>query len=104
MLRITVLDNSNSTVLKLEGKLAGPWVDELEKSWNSVALSAKTGQLAVDLCNVTFVDIRGKVLLTKMHLAGVGLLAAGPMTRYIIDKIKSDNNGHKKEKVPHEIA
>jgi hypothetical protein len=102
MLKITVDANSGSTVLKLEGKLAGPWVEELEKSWNSVALSPQARRLSVDLCGVTFVDIHGKLLLTKMHLAGVDLAGDGVMTRYLIEKIEHECNGHKREETRHE--
>lgn len=70
MLKVTVSDDSGSVVLKLEGRLVGPWVDEVEKAWRSVANSAKAQHLAVDLCDVTFVDAAGKELLSRMHQAG----------------------------------
>lgn len=95
MLKITIAADSESTVLKLEGKLAGPWVEELEKTWNSVALSPPARRLSVDLGGVTFVDGQGNLLLTKMHLAGVNLAGDGIMTKYIIEKINQEYNGHK---------
>ncbi len=33
MLKITSHDNGKRTVLELDGKLVGPWVDELERVW-----------------------------------------------------------------------
>ena len=37
MLRITTEECKNPTELKLEGKLAGVWVDELEQTWHAFA-------------------------------------------------------------------
>jgi hypothetical protein len=102
MLKITVDANTKSTVLKLEGKLTGPWVEELERTWNSITLSPHALRTTVDLGGVTFVDIKGKLLLTKMHLAGVELAGDGAMTRFTIEKIKHDSNGHDREENRHE--
>ena len=33
MLKITTHDNGRRIVLELEGKLVGPWVNELERVW-----------------------------------------------------------------------
>ena len=34
MLKITTHDNGKRIVLELEGKLVGPWVNELERVWH----------------------------------------------------------------------
>jgi hypothetical protein len=95
MMKITFCNSSESAVLKVEGKLAGPWVDELERTWHSLNGTQISGHLQVDLCAVTYVDEEGKRLLQEMHKAGVDLVGDGIMTRYIIEKIKHDSNGHK---------
>lgn len=95
MMKITFCNSSETPVLKVEGKLAGPWVDELEKTWRAVQPALNAVPLQVDLCAVTHVDEGGKHLLQQMHKAGVELIGDGIMTRYIIEKIKHDSNGHK---------
>ena len=35
MLRITVHENQESLTFQLEGRLAGPWLRELEECWHS---------------------------------------------------------------------
>jgi hypothetical protein len=95
MMKITFCNGSETAELKVAGKLAGPWVDELEKTWHAVSPAAKSETLLVDLCQVTFVDAEGKRLLEQMHKAGVELVGDGIMTRYLIEKIKQDGNGHK---------
>ncbi len=95
MMKITFSNNSETAVLKVEGKLAGPWVDELERTWHAVQPTASAERFQVDLCGVTFVDAEGKHLLETMHKSGVDLVGEGIMTRYMIEKIKHDSNGHK---------
>ncbi len=48
MLRITVERGSESTTLKLEGKIIAPWTEELERMWRGMSLSPAES-LVVDL-------------------------------------------------------
>lgn len=75
-----------STVFHLEGKLAGPWVDELEASWRT-ATSGAERFVRVLLQSVTFIDERGKRLLDEMHRHGAELVAEGCMIKAIVEKI-----------------
>jgi outer membrane protein len=88
MLRIYIDRSPESTTLRLEGKLAGPWVNELEHCWQDV-LATPRKSLRVDLHDVTFVAAEGKALLARMHKQGVELIAAGPMTRSIVEEIRA---------------
>jgi hypothetical protein len=45
------------------------------------------GGAVVDLTGVTFVDAKGKALLTRMWQQGADLRAAGCLTRCIVDEI-----------------
>ncbi len=88
-MKITALGNEGERriVLKLEGRLAGLWVKELEEAWQE-ARQARAGQaVAIDLSQVTFIDEEGKKLLERMHRAGSQLFARGCLTRAIVDKI-----------------
>lgn len=77
MLRITCINEPKSPTLKLEGKLAGPWVDEVEKTWRSIRQPAGGQALVVDLNDVSFIDRAGEKLLKQMHVAGVAFFAEG---------------------------
>jgi hypothetical protein len=89
MLKITVSRGTGSVVIKLEGRLVGPWVEEAEKAWKSLNGSSQREQLRVDLCGVMFVDAKGQELLARMHQAGAELAALGPMTNYIVRGIEA---------------
>jgi hypothetical protein len=41
MLRITLHDNPESLTVQLEGRLAGPWVREVEDCWAPGPVSAR---------------------------------------------------------------
>ncbi len=85
MLKITVKRDETTSTLMLEGKLAGPWVAELQNSWD--AERATTKQVSLDLNEVTFVDADGKALLTKLHAEGAKLISKGCMIRSIVARI-----------------
>jgi hypothetical protein len=88
MLKITPQRTEDSTRLMLEGRLAGPWVDELERVWQDSRKSI-TGSLVVDLTGVTFIEQEGKSLLSRMWRDGAELLAVGCCSRSILEDIKS---------------
>ena len=86
MLRITFHQESEGTTVKLEGKLSGPWVEELERSWTAQPPDGSK-QVTVDLSDVTYIDPQGKKLLARMMGKGVFLQGTQLMARYIIDEI-----------------
>ena len=87
MLRITLEKNSQSTTLRLEGRLTGPWVDELERAWRAVTADPTDGRVSVDLTDVTFVGEDGKKLLEAMYREGAKLRASGCATRRLVEEI-----------------
>lgn len=66
MLRITVEEQNSSTTFRLEGKLKGDWVPELERCWREARSTNPNRHLMIDLVAVSFVDERGKFLLKKL--------------------------------------
>jgi outer membrane protein len=85
MLRITVSNNSGATTCKLEGKLAGLWVSELEQAWRTGMTNAES--LVVDLSGVAFVDPAGRELLGRMHARGARFTANSPFTKGVVEQI-----------------
>lgn len=68
--------------MKLEGKLAGPWVEECRRAWLALQLSLASRKLSLDLCEVTFVDATGMQLLREIYSATrADLLANSPLTK-----------------------
>ncbi len=87
MLRITIEIGARVLMIRLEGKLSGPWLRELEKCWQgSLALPPDLVR-HVDLTGVTFIDSAGKSCLTDMHRQGAEFIAADCMTKEIVAEI-----------------
>lgn len=86
MLKITVREETSGATLAVEGRLAGPWVDELERAWRALP-DPRQGHPTVDLSGVTFIDGEGKALLTRLWEEGARLHAVGCLTRCIVDEI-----------------
>lgn len=86
MLKITFKDTRESTTFKLEGKLSGPWVEELERTWTEHS-SRASENVIIDLSDVTFIDSEGKKLLARMVDKGVCFEGTQLMTQYVIDEI-----------------
>ena len=87
MLRITVSSDGSRTRIALEGRLVGPWVDQLQECWVRERATREPGALQVDLADVAFVDAAGKRLLASFHAQGALLTAANLLARAILDEI-----------------
>jgi len=87
MLKITVHNSTNAATLNLEGRLAGPWVEELGRSWRAVKENSTEKPVIVDLCEVTFVDAEGRKLLSSMYEQGARLRTFGCMAKGIVEEI-----------------
>ena len=88
MLRITITEESESAIMRLEGKLVGPWVEELRQCWHKILRQVKGRAVIADLGEVTFVDAPGKKLLQEMRTARVKLVGRGVLTNYILEQIE----------------
>ena len=73
MLRITRMVGTDSgEILKLEGKLQGPWVDEAHDAY---ALSAaQASRTCLDLSGLTFADGEGAALLRELIRSGARIV------------------------------
>ena len=87
MLRITVGESEGLITVKLEGKLKGAWVKELERVWSNIPRSGQRQAVQVDLAAVDFVDARGKALLARLCRSGAELRATDPMMKAVIDEV-----------------
>lgn len=89
MLKITVSHDQQGTTFVLAGRLAGPWVEELRRSWRAEmdAKGDRRGLCRVDLRETTYIDAEGQALMSEMHGKGVTFLTWGCMTRAIVENL-----------------
>ena len=87
MLKITLHDSAREFRLKLEGRLSGLWVHELEQCWNTASSTTHGRKTVLDLGEVDFVDPAGESLLARMHAEGAELVALTPLIRAVLQEI-----------------
>ncbi len=86
-LRITIEGNSEALLMRLEGRIAGPWVSEFDHTWHSLAPSLGNRKLSLDLCGVTYVNQDGIQLLRHIYEETKAEFRANtPLTRYFAEE------------------
>lgn len=81
MLRITVSGYRQVRTVDLDGKLIGPWVDELRLALNA---SDDPAAVCLNLQRLTFADAAGLALLHELHHNGTQLVGALPLLRELL--------------------
>ena len=76
MIRITQTDSVTLATLSLDGKLLGPWVEELRVV---IAAARARGAVCLNLTNLRFADAAGIALLSDVRRDGVPLAGASPL-------------------------
>lgn len=87
MFRITAENSADRFLLKLEGRLSGAWVEELEICWRAAAKTQDGRLIWVDLSDVDAVDAAGRYLLALMHDAGVRFIAKNCLMSELVREI-----------------
>ena len=83
MLKITeIARNDSGRTFKLEGKLLGPWVDEVR----NVCMQPldRLEQVGLDLAAVTFVDAAGAELLRELIRQGILITRCSPFVAELL--------------------
>lgn len=88
-LRITISHSEEATTLRLEGRITGPWVDELRRAWNE--LVPQNAPLRLDLREVTYSDAQGTAVLKDIVAkTGAEMLTSTPWTQHLATTIRSN--------------
>lgn len=75
--------------MRLEGRIAGPWVDEFDRTWRNLAPSLGLKKLSVDLRGVSYMDRSGRGILAEIYdQTGAEFLADTPLTKYFAEEAK----------------
>jgi ABC-type transporter Mla MlaB component len=90
MLKITVLDGGAEKRLLVEGKVAEPWVSELELAWNRTQQTSPSSRILVDLSGVTRIDTKGEAVLVAMVAQGAQPSAKGVYWEYVVKHLMNE--------------
>ena len=90
-MRITLQEDGNVTTLTLEGRVAGPWAEELSRFWQEKASQLARKKLMIDICNVIYADEDGMRVLREIHSQSGGeVLANTPWTQHLAREIAGE--------------
>ena len=79
MLKISLEDSGNHAVtLRLEGRIAGPWIAELNNTCEE--LLQQNRRVTLNLAEVAFADREAVMLLRKLQSRGIVLAECSPFT------------------------
>jgi hypothetical protein len=90
MMKVQVNELEDRVVFKIDGRLAGMFVPELERSWRDAVDRRPERKVVVILRDVTCVDRSGRALLQRMHECGAAFLDAGIATQDILQQIMQE--------------
>jgi hypothetical protein len=108
VLRVTTTTAKGSLVLRLEGKLGAPWVDELQDYWKVLTAETRESAIKIDMRGVSYVDRRGRHLLLRMEREGAALAECSDFIRQLLhagnDQEKAERHIAKKTKKENQHA
>src|SRR5580658_10932686 len=91
-LRITVEQNEQAMVVKLEGRIVGPWAAELDRLWEETSPALASRKLSLDLRETTYADAGGiQVLRAIYSQTEAAILTSTPWTQYLADEVTRKN-------------
>lgn len=89
VLRVNIQEDGEKLLLGLEGRLVGPWVEELRSVWRQRVGTSATLQVIVDLGGLAAMDTSGRDLLEEMLQQGATLHCSDVMNQYLVEQMKS---------------
>src|SRR5579864_6448432 len=87
MMKATIERKGSESLLLIEGRISGPWVEELAQFWHGVLATDASQIITVELKDVTFIDDAGKALLRRMAVEGAAIRGGGCFTAAIVSSI-----------------
>ncbi|MGB8481222.1 MAG: hypothetical protein WCE63_20645 [Acidobacteriaceae bacterium] len=97
-LRITIANNPNAAVIKLEGRVVGPWAEELAAVWGDLATTLDKRSATLDLRDVTYVDVSGMQVLRQIcREKQPAILTASPLTESFAEQAQRNTTNDNQE-------
>lgn len=92
MLRILIQEDDNAIGFTLVGRLAGPWVAELDRAWTEVAERLDGRKLSLDLRDLTYSDSGGKRVLRDIFShTRAELITSSDWSNHLAEEIRDFN-------------
>lgn len=87
MLKISLVENSTSRFLVVEGKLIGPWAGELRIACENARTGLDDRELIVDLKHITAISHAGESVLLQLMNEGVKFRCRGVFPKHVLKQL-----------------
>ncbi len=92
MLRITIDESNEAMGFTLAGRLAGPWVEELNRVWSETTPRLEGKKVQLDLRDVTYSDAAGRQVLRAIYAqTRAELIAESQWSQHLANEIRNSN-------------
>jgi anti-anti-sigma regulatory factor len=88
MMKVHTSNNQDRVILRVEGRLAGAYVGELERCWKEASALEPSRPISLDLRDVTCVDPAGGYLLRLMHSQGVEVVRTNLALQDVLERVQ----------------
>jgi len=88
MLRITIEDTASEQKWILQGRLTGPWADQLRSNWEETRHARQGRRCLVDVNDLTFMDEGGESVLRTMMSEGAKFTARGVCIKHLLKSLE----------------
>jgi anti-anti-sigma regulatory factor len=92
VLKITIVETATDRRWIVQGRLVGPWVNELRTTWKRALRSQDNRPCIIDLNDITFIDKSGERLLRAMSKKGAQLIAKGLYVKHVLLQLQGRIN------------
>jgi hypothetical protein len=90
-MRVSMTEEAMVAILKVEGRVVGPWATELGRTWHDLWTSTNPKRLRLDIRGVTFADHSGSQIFREIvRVTGADIVADSPLTRYFANLAAAD--------------
>ena len=93
MLRIHVEKECESITIRVEGRIEGEVVQELERCCQEVLAQSKNCRLIIELDEVMSIDGEGWTLLQRMSRTGIDLHGKGLHSQDLVERLRMPKAG-----------
>jgi hypothetical protein len=97
MLRISIVERRNQRRLVLEGKLIGPWAEELKSAYEKAKADLNGRDLVIDVKCLTTINADGENVLLELLKQRASFRSAGLFTKHVLKRLALKNRTNIRE-------
>jgi hypothetical protein len=87
MFKISSIDARSRRTLVVEGRLVGPWVNELRTTWRHASQDLDGRKLVIDISNLLVISREGEDAIFDLMKEGAKFSCVGVLTKHVLKQL-----------------